>query len=55
VYIIGKLSSERRTFHGFQLLVRHITPLEAKLTALDIAELGVYFREVCTYFFVQKY
>jgi hypothetical protein len=40
------LSSENRTFRGYQLLVQHIAPLEGRLTTLDVAELGVYIREV---------
>ena len=40
------LSSENRTFCGYQLLVQHIAPLEERLTAFDVAELGVYLREV---------
>ena len=35
-----------RTFRGYNLLARHVPGFEKKLVDLDIAQLGVFFRDV---------
>jgi len=39
-------SRENHTFCGYQLLAQHMVLLEERLNMLDVAELGIYVREV---------
>jgi hypothetical protein len=41
-----KLDSQCHTFRGYNLLVRHVPGIDAKLVDLDLSPLGIFFREV---------
>lgn len=44
------IDSQDRTFRGYELLVQNVSNIEEKLLLMDLDELGVYFREVCSPF-----
>lgn len=48
-----KCISEDRNFRGYNLLVQHVSGVEEKLLELGITELGVYFREVSSSFYLR--
>jgi hypothetical protein len=37
---------QRRAYHGYELLLRHIPGLKTKLSEQDVPELNAYFRDV---------
>jgi len=44
-------SSQDRLYRGYELLVRHIPNLKARLVDQDVCELNAYFRDVSSCFF----